>query len=209
MRKILFPVSLSLAAACLLVAPSALAQEEKAADLDSFSVGGDRRPTIQKEEFKIERPRFENSFKMEPSRPSMEGMKFARPQLEILSGPDEPEQNSGAIASANGSRSTPPPAAAGPVGGETRAVQPLSMDPPSYPRDALRRQQEGYVVVEFTINAEGRTEDIAIVEAEPRNAFDREAQRAVARWQFKPALRDGRPVPQRIRHTIEFNLNGN
>lgn len=202
MKKSLCNSSSLLVSLFLAATVSANAEEEKA-DLDSYSVG-ERRSGIHQEELKIERPKFENNFKLEKSKPSFSGMQFARPQLEVLDPPADSGagKSTGPIASADTTRPSPVP----PGGGETRSVRPLNMDPPTYPRDALRKGEQGYVVVEFTINVDGRTEDITVVEAEPRNTFDREAQRAVARWKFEPALRDGRPVSQRIRHTIEFTL---
>lgn len=192
------------------LAPHASAEEE-AADLQSYSVG-ERRPLIEPEKIEIERPKFDTSFKLEPSKPSLGGIRIEKPRLEVLPPPSQgaPQQtpaqpvqtaDAGSVASAGS-----PAGAAG--GGESRPIRPLSMEPPDYPREALLSGAEGYVVVEFTIDTDGRTKDISVVESEPRDTFDRDARRAVARWRFEPALRDGRPVEQRIRHTIEFTLNG-
>ena len=164
----------------------------------------------------MERPKFDSNFKMDIPKPTMGAMQIAKPNLEIVTGPASPQATANAPANAT-EKSPPRTASAGAAAntgvtagsGETRAVRPLSMEPPSYPREALLSREEGYVIVEFTINGQGETEDISVVEAEPRGSFDREARRAVGRWRFEPALRDGRPVPQRIRHTLEFKLEGN
>ena len=188
--------------------------EEKSAKLQTYSVG-ERRAVIEQEKIVMERPKFDTSFKMDIPKPTMGAMQIAKPNLEIVTGPASPQATANTPASAP--QNTPPRTAStgaaantatSPGTGETRAVRPLKMDPPSYPRDALRRREEGYVIVEFTINGQGETEDISVVEADPRGSFDNEARRAVARWTFEPALRDGRPVSQRIRHTLEFNLEG-
>lgn len=203
MKKSLFSSSSALVSLILAATVSANAEQEKA-DLESYSVG-ERRSKIQQEELKIERPKFENNFKLEKSKPTFGGMKFAKPQPGVIDSPEDPAGSNkppGPTASADTARPSPVP----PAGAETRSVRPLSMDPPTYPRDALRKREQGYVIVEFTINTDGGTEDITIIEAEPRHTFDRQAQRAVTRWRFEPALRDGRPVSQRIRHTIEFTL---
>lgn len=201
-----FIVVLLFGTAGLLTSQEAAAQEEDegAADLQSYSVGT-RRPTVDPKEVTIERPKLESSFKLDIPKPAISGLELAKPKLEVITPP---------APAAPAPRETTRTAEAGSVGstyaqtGETRSVQPLRMEPPMYPRDALRRRQEGFVVVEFTINAEGRTENIEVVESEPRGAFDVEARRAVGRWTFKPALQNGQPVPQRIRHTLEFNLQG-
>jgi protein TonB len=199
-----------LAVASLLASPAVSAQDEnkdKAADLDAYSVG-DRRPAVEPEKVTIERPSIQNDFKLDIPKPSMTGIQMARPTFQVMSEPDAvPAEQNPPTRTADSGGATPAVHPAVP-GGETRAVRPLRMDPPEYPRDAFRRRQEGYVVMEFTINTQGGTEDISIVEAQPRGAFDMEARRAVARWTFEPALRDGRSVPQRIRHTLEFSLDG-
>ncbi len=205
MNTVRYPFTLVLAAGMLFAAP-AIAQEEddKAADLDSYSVG-DRRPVIEHEKIVIERPKIDTSFKIE--RPAVQNIQIARPTFQVLEEPAQPD-----VASAPPTRtadsSGAAPAVTPPPAGPTTPIRPLSMAPPDYPRDAYRRRQEGFVIVEFTITPDGTTDNISIVEAEPRGAFDHEARRAVSRWTFTPAMRDGRPVAQRIRHTLEFKLNG-
>lgn len=96
-----------------------------------------------------------------------------------------------------------PPAAAR---GETREARPLRQAPPSFPVDAARRRQEGWVELEFTIGSDGAVRDVAVVRAQPTRVFDREAVRAMQRWTFEPALREGQPVETRARRRIEFRL---
>lgn len=213
MKSVFYPL------AVLLVLPGiesvAAQDEEKSAKLQTYSVG-ERRAVIEQEKIVMERPKFDTSFKMDIPKPTMGTMQIAKPKLEVVTGPaspqattstpaSPPEKTPSRTASAGATANTGAPAGSG----ETRAVRPLKMEPPSYPRDALLRRDEGYVIVEFTINGQGGTEDISVVEAEPRGSFDSEARRAVGRWTFEPALRDGRPVSQRIRHTLEFKLEGN
>lgn len=65
---------------------------------------------------------------------------------------------------------------------------------PIYPTRAASRGIEGYVIVEFTVTANGSVRDPIIVEAEPSSIFDRAAERAVLKWKFKPRVVDGTPV---------------
>jgi TonB family protein len=90
---------------------------------------------------------------------------------------------------------------------EDRALRPISLPPPSFPADAFRRGQGGFVVVEFTVDVDGRTRDIDILESQPRGVFDREARRAVARWRFEAAVEGGERVETRTRQTIDFSLD--
>jgi protein TonB len=99
----------------------------------------------------------------------------------------------------------PPPAPAQPVG-ETRPARPLRQVQPSYPPDAARRRQEGWVELSFTIGVDGRVSDVQVVRAQPARVFDREAISAMQQWTFEPALRDGQPVPSRGARRMEFRL---
>lgn len=78
--------------------------------------------------------------------------------------------------------------------------------PPRYPTDALRRRQSGWVVVSFTVDADGRTSDMEVVNSEPRRVFDRAAMDAVARYRFKPATHNGVAVTTKRQQRIEFSL---
>jgi protein TonB len=103
----------------------------------------------------------------------------------------------------------PPPVAetapAAPVG-ETRPAELVRSVAPEYPMDAYRARQQGWVEVEFTVNADGSVSDAKVVNAEPSRVFNAAALRAVARWTFKPRLENGKPVAERVRRRIEFKL---
>lgn len=78
---------------------------------------------------------------------------------------------------------------------------------PEYPRDALRRGQEGFVTLRFTVTASGAVDDVAITEAEPEGVFEEPVRRAIRQWRFQPATRAGEPVDQRVRHRFDFSLD--
>ena len=96
---------------------------------------------------------------------------------------------------------TPTPAVQPP----TPAVLIRSVNP-RYPTTAQRARTEGYVVVRFTVTAEGRTSNIQVTDAQPRHVFDRAAIDAVSRWEFTPATRDGKPVDSSVTNRINFKL---
>jgi protein TonB len=83
---------------------------------------------------------------------------------------------------------------------------PLATPAPEYPRDAMMSGTQGYVVVEFTINLDGGTQDISVVDASPQRTFDQAARRAVARWKFQPLVENGQPVEKRVQRRIDFKL---
>jgi TonB family protein len=82
----------------------------------------------------------------------------------------------------------------------------LQAVPPEYPPAALRKQQQGWVEVEFTVGVDGKVRDAAVVKSEPPRVFDREAVRAIQRSSFEPANEGGKPVEARARRKVEFRL---
>ncbi len=102
-----------------------------------------------------------------------------------------------------------PDVAVGGLGGVTineRDPQPIVRIPPQFPRRAAQRGQEGYVVVEFTIAADGSVKDPVVVEASS-SVFEREAIRAILRWKYRPQIRDGRAADRAgVRVRLDFQL---
>lgn len=77
---------------------------------------------------------------------------------------------------------------------------------PIYPQIALRAHQSGWAVVAFTIDPNGRTNDIHVTSSQPKHVFERAAIDAVARYRFTPAMKNGEAVPSAREQRIEFNL---
>lgn len=75
-----------------------------------------------------------------------------------------------------------------------------------YPTAAFRRHQQGWVQVQFTVDTDGNVTDARVQDAKPKRVFDRAALRAVDRWKFRPALRNGQPFPVTMSRRIEFKL---
>jgi protein TonB len=88
-----------------------------------------------------------------------------------------------------------------------RPPQPLVQLKPLYPANARMRRIEGRVRVEFTVTADGHTESIAIISADPAKTFNRAAIRAIERWRFSPAALKGNPVAVRVSQTIRFEID--
>lgn len=100
-----------------------------------------------------------------------------------------------------------PPVQSAPAMSNAQEVMPLNEVLPEYPDMARRRGIEGFVRLGFTINAQGRVENIEVLQAQPANIFDRSARRAAARWRFTPSMENGIAVPRKAEKTIEFKLN--
>jgi len=78
-----------------------------------------------------------------------------------------------------------------------------------YPRRALSQGIEGYAVVELTVGADGAVMpgSISVVDAEPVGIFDKEAQKAAARFKYKPRVINGVAQPvSGVRYRFSFNL---
>jgi protein TonB len=81
------------------------------------------------------------------------------------------------------------------------------MDSPSYPLMAQRRGIEGHVKVLFTITADGRIEDIQVLESSPPRMFDNAVSQAMAKWRFELRVSGGRIVARQATKVF-FKLEG-
>lgn len=78
----------------------------------------------------------------------------------------------------------------------------------TYPRRALQRGIEGYVVVEFTVTKQGTVRDPVVVEAQPQGIFEQSALDAVLKFKYKPRVIDGNPVEvEGVRNRMTFEMN--
>lgn len=78
---------------------------------------------------------------------------------------------------------------------------------PQYPRRALSRGIEGYVIVEFTVTANGSVRDPVVIESDPPNIFDRAAMKAASKFKYKPRVIDGEAVEvPGVRNKITFAI---
>lgn len=78
---------------------------------------------------------------------------------------------------------------------------------PQYPRRALKRGVEGYVILEYTVTKTGTVRNIVVIEAKPANMFDSAAIKSAERYKYKPRVIDGVPVEvPGIRTKITFKL---
>jgi protein TonB len=85
---------------------------------------------------------------------------------------------------------------------------PLVKVAPIYPRRALNRGIEGYVIVEFTVTEHGAVRDARVVERVPDSGlFDAAALAAVEKFKYKPRILDGTAVAVTgVRNKITFRL---
>ena len=116
---------------------------------------------------------------------------------------------------------TPPPAAPKPApppveapvaaapaapAGESHPAQLVKSTAPDYPPEAFRGHKEGWVQVEFTVDASGQVTDVKVANADPPRLFNTAALNAVRRWTFQPRMDNGKAVEDHMSRRIEFKL---
>ncbi|WP_299595044.1 energy transducer TonB [uncultured Microbulbifer sp.] len=89
---------------------------------------------------------------------------------------------------------------------------PIYKPAPRYPRRALAKGLEGYVVVEFTISKNGSVKDPRVVggydfSGAPTEVFNQSALNAVERFKYRPTVVEGKPVEKHgVRNRITFKM---
>ncbi len=87
----------------------------------------------------------------------------------------------------------------------TTPIQVVEQFSPDYTDQARREGIEGVVTLEFEVAEAGVAENMRVVRSiDP--GLDRKAMEALAKWRFRPATADGRPVRKRARASMEFKL---
>ena len=80
---------------------------------------------------------------------------------------------------------------------------------PVYPRRALQRGIEGFVIVEFTVTKQGAVKDVAVVEANPEGIFEQAAMDAALKFKYKPRVVNGEPAEvSGVQNRITFQIDG-
>lgn len=70
-------------------------------------------------------------------------------------------------------------------------LKPIKRVDPVYPPEAARAGTNGFVEVEYTVDASGKVASVSVVNAKPTRTFENAAVKAVKQWQFAPGA-DGR-----------------
>jgi protein TonB len=108
-------------------------------------------------------------------------------------------------ASVSALASFPTPEAVGTT--HERLPQPLSNPPPVYPSQARLEGRQGTVVLELTVDADGRVSAARVVQSSSHPVLDAAAQRALRSWRFTPGQRGGQPVEMTVRLPVHFRLD--
>jgi TonB family protein len=91
------------------------------------------------------------------------------------------------------------------VGGGVSAPIPIYKPEPAYSEEARKAKYQGTVVLWIVVDAQGNVSDCRVVR--PLGlGLDEKATETVRTWKFKPALRNGVPVPVRVIVEVSFRL---
>jgi len=91
------------------------------------------------------------------------------------------------------------------VGGGVSPPIPIYKPEPPYSEEARKAKYQGVVVLSIVVDAQGGVDDVQIVK--PLGlGLDEKAEETVKTWKFKPALRNGLPVPVRVLVEVTFRL---
>lgn len=85
-------------------------------------------------------------------------------------------------------------------------ILPIFTIPPNYPRLAKRRNIQGYIILNFTIDKKGNVKNIEVKEAKPQGYFERAAKEAISKWKFKPKYNGENAIEQLAQQRLEFTL---
>lgn len=77
---------------------------------------------------------------------------------------------------------------------------------PVYPVESEEAGEQGVVVVSVSVDANGKAVDVRVVKSSGSSRLDRSARQAVQRHRFKPATRDGIPIPYKYKFNVNFSI---
>jgi TonB family protein len=88
--------------------------------------------------------------------------------------------------------------------GNTDSPQLIERVEPVYPKDALKAGLKGEVVLEATIDEEGKVTKVNVTQSIP--GLDNAAVEAVEQWIYEPYIVDGKPKSVKFTVTVRFHL---
>jgi periplasmic protein TonB len=100
----------------------------------------------------------------------------------------------------------PPPPAQKPIriGGQVTAPALILRVEPKYPDFAAQAQIEGLVILEATVDTDGRVQSVEVLRS--HGLLDQAAVDAVKQWRYSPLVLNGKPFPFILTVTVRFSV---
>ncbi len=88
--------------------------------------------------------------------------------------------------------------------------EPVIINPkaPRYPKSEQSKHGEGWVILNFMVDTEGKTFEPTVVESTGSKAFEKESLRTLRKSKFKPATLNGTPVESQGFYKYTYSLTG-
>ena len=90
-----------------------------------------------------------------------------------------------------------------PVSSGVRPPKAVSAPDPKYPELPEGAEERGTVVMLIGVNTKGHVEAVRVLRSD-EPAFEKAAVATVKRWKFKPAQKNGHPVPVQVTVEMKF-----
>ena len=90
------------------------------------------------------------------------------------------------------------------VGGQIKTPKLLKRVDPVYPELAKQARAGALIILEATVDASGRVQDVTLLRSSP--LFDEAAVDAVKQWSYRPLLLNGVPTPFIVTVTLNFHF---
>lgn len=89
------------------------------------------------------------------------------------------------------------------------SAKPIERSAPRYPVHELRRNQQGWVVLNYVVTDDGRVVEPVVAQSSGSRAFEDAAMYTVKTWRFEPARLNGEPVqPCKTKVRIALAMKG-
>ena len=84
-------------------------------------------------------------------------------------------------------------------------AKPIERVPPTFPSSAARVNAEGWVQMSYVIDKDGNVQDPMIEDFGGHSSFKRSALKAISKWKFEPAMKDGKATEQ-CHESVQFDF---
>ncbi|MCJ8294253.1 MAG: energy transducer TonB [Colwellia sp.] len=85
------------------------------------------------------------------------------------------------------------------------APEPIKRVEPKYPIKAARDGREGWTILSFVINEEGKVEDVIVKESSGSKDITKASIKSVKKWRYKPAMENGKAIQQCV-NTVQLDF---